>query len=452
MRQAHSRSTKLMQHLLWLFAMTFVFLAAPSASAPRPPSREWTILIFMNGKNNLEEFAIEDFEELARVGSSDKVSFVVQMGRPMARPQSQEAYQEVYDGWSGARRYLVTRGMTPASGQEVEIVGGAEVDMGAPETLQAFLQWGRAKYPARRYAAVIWNHGQGYRLVSTAAGERVVRAQTPREVAREPEPSHRAVSEDADTGSIIYNSDLRAALDAAFGDELRLIGFDACLMAMLETAYELKDLAPLTVASEELEPGQGWNYTTLAEAIIASPAVDETGLAAMIIASYRDNYRDSDGTTLSTIRSSAVAAVAAELSELSDTLLADRATFFPLIKRARAQRRAYNDPANPVSVDLIGLMDALEAELTATAPGSGALTQVRRVREAARSAVVEAYTSSRRAEPWGSYGLAIYFPISKRAFFRDTWSEGYLRTNEYKPISFVKNERWSELLAAYLDL
>lgn len=434
--------------LALLCAWDGVAAAQPGAT----PSRDWTILIFMNGKNDLEPFAIEDFQELAVVGSTSKVSFVVQMGRPLNRLEEQESYSSVYDGWSGARRFLVTKRQTPANGHEVEVVGGV-VDMGAPATLEAFLKWGKAEYPAKRYAVVIWNHGQGYRLMATNPNAKgFMRAQTPAEAGIRSKPTHRAVSQDSDTGSIIYNADVRTSLEAAFGSELKLVGFDACLMAMLETVYELKDVAPRIVASEELEPGQGWNYTTLAEAIVAAPSSDENGLAGMIVASYRDNYRDSDNTTLSTVRSEGVALVASELSELSGQLLADRQTLFPLVKAARAQRSAYNTPNNPVSIDLIGFLNALESELQAKAPTSQALQQTLKTRAAVQAAVAEVYASRRRAEPFGSYGLAIYFPLSKRAFYNDPWSDGYVRDNERKPIAFVAKERWSEFLAAYLGL
>jgi Clostripain family len=426
--------------------------AAQAAATAPPPSREWTILIFMNGKNNLEPFAIEDFAEIAAVGSTSKVSFVVQMGRPLVRAEDQSSYADVFDGWSGARRFLVTKDQTPATGQQVEIVGGGEVDMGAPETLEAFLKWGKAKYPAKRYAVVIWNHGQGYRLMATTPSTKRVLMQAPPASDQRTKPAHRAVSQDSDTGSIIYNVDVRASLAHSFGGELKLVGFDACLMSMLETAYELKDVTPQIVASEELEPGQGWNYTSLAEAITKAPTSDESALASMIVASYRDNYRDSDHTTLSTLRSDKVAAVATELSSLSVMLLADRQALFPLIKNARAQRSAYNTPDNPVSIDLIGFLNALETELQAKVPASPALSQTRKARTAAQAAVVEAYASKRRAEPFGSYGIAIYFPVSKRAFYKDPWSDGYVLGNAYKPIAFVDQERWSEFLAAYLGL
>jgi hypothetical protein len=434
--------------------LTFAIVADAQPTVVSAPSREWTILVFMNGKNSLERFAIENFKELAVVGSTSEVSFVVQMGRPLVRKKGEEDVARVYDGWSGVRRFLVSKNQTPATGQEVEIVGGGEVDMGAPATLEAFLRWGKAKYPAKRYAVVIWNHGQGYRLIASARGAKAARRSesTPQTEARI-KPTHRAISQDRDTGSIIYNADVHMSLTKSFKDELKLVGFDACLMGMLETAYELKDATPVVVASEELEPGRGWNYTKLARAITGAPLSNEFAFATMIVTSYGDNYRNVDeATTLSAVRTEKIAAVATELSVLSGIMLADQQNLFPLVMKARAQRGAYNNPDNPVTIDLIGFLNALETELRAKTPGSPALEQTQKTRAAALAAIAKAYASKSRSEPFGSYGLAIYFPLSKRAFYSDPWSDGYVRGNAYKPVTFVDKERWSDFLAAYLGL
>lgn len=416
--------------------------------------KEWTVLIFMNGKNDLEEFAIEDFKELASVGSTGGVDFVVQMGRPQRRPGEQASLKEVLGGWSGARRFHVAKGSTPGPGEEIEIVGSGEsVDMGAPATLADFLRWGKAAFPARRYAVVIWNHGQGYRLILPADGAKAAAAPAPDRAERASAGiSHRAVSQDVDTGSIIYNADLKASLSSVFGSELRLVGFDACLMAMLETAYELRDVAPIMVASEELEPGNGWNYTSVASLFTRHPEDSEDQLAASLVRSYRDTYGDNDNTTLSAIKLGAAKPLAAEMSALSDALLLDQVKHFPIVKAARADRGAYNEPRNPVTIDLIGFLDALERRLEEAAPSSPALAHTRNARNLAKSMVVANYTSSRRGEPYGSNGIAIYFPATKAAFNRDSWSDGYLRSNDFKKIDFVASERWSIFLQVYLGL
>lgn len=409
-------------------------------------TKAWTVLIFMNGKNNLEWDAINDFKELSAIGSNENVNFVVQLGRPIRRPGSQASMRDVNGGWTGAKRFYVTKGQEPDAATAVADLGdGNKVDMGSPKVLQDFLVWGKAQYPARRYAVVIWNHGQGYRLAFDAkTGDT--------EVVETPSANHRAVSTDADKGSIIYNADLRTSLDAAFGPELKLVGFDACLMGMVETAYELKSVVPVMVGSEELEPGAGWNYTTLAEAITQAPSSDEVKFAQILVQSYKDNYRDTDSTTLSAIRLDGVQALAGEISKLSDLLLADKATLFPLVTTARLSRQSYNFPDNPVSIDLIGFLNALEAAILAKAPSSPALAQARTTRDLAKGVIFANYASSRRGEPFGSNGLAIYFPKDKLAFTKDPWNGGYKRSNQFKKIAFVGSERWSLFLASYLGI
>ena len=56
---------------------------------------------------------------------------------------------------------------------------------------------------------------------------------------------------------------IASGLDSAKVGALDFLGFDACLMATYETASTLQDVANLMVASQELEPGYGWDYTSL---------------------------------------------------------------------------------------------------------------------------------------------------------------------------------------------
>jgi len=48
---------------------------------PAKPSKEWTIMVFINGKNNLEQYGLKDVNEMEMVGSGDKVNVVVELAR-----------------------------------------------------------------------------------------------------------------------------------------------------------------------------------------------------------------------------------------------------------------------------------------------------------------------------------------------------------------------------------
>ena len=60
-------------------------------------------------------------------------------------------------------------------------------------------------------------------------------------------------------------TEIAKALKDADIPKLDFIGFDACLMGTVEVAYILKDCAKYMVASQELEPGCGWDYKAVAE-------------------------------------------------------------------------------------------------------------------------------------------------------------------------------------------
>ena len=45
----------------------------------------WTVLVYLDGDNNLESDALDDFREMAAVGSSDELKIVVQLDRISSR-------------------------------------------------------------------------------------------------------------------------------------------------------------------------------------------------------------------------------------------------------------------------------------------------------------------------------------------------------------------------------
>lgn len=102
--------------------------------------------------------------------------------------------------------------------------------MADPETLTDFIRWGRETCPAKKYALVLWGHGDGAR-------------------------SGLFIDELFD-GDIMCLYELKQALADA-QTHLEAVIIDACLMANIETAWAVKDSASWMVASEEVVPGNG---------------------------------------------------------------------------------------------------------------------------------------------------------------------------------------------------
>src|SRR5262245_36914387 len=83
---------------------------------------EWTILLFLNAKNNLEPFAFPNFEQIASIGSTPEVQIAVEFGRPRSH------YANDYGGWSKTLRFHVTRGQKPVESAAVADLG--HINMG----------------------------------------------------------------------------------------------------------------------------------------------------------------------------------------------------------------------------------------------------------------------------------------------------------------------------------
>jgi len=115
---------------------------------------DWTFMVYLDGDNDLEGAAINDFLEMAAVGSDANVNIVVQFDRI-------GGYDSSYGDWETCKRFYVTSGMTPTAAEQVEDVG--EANMGDPAALTDFINWVADNYPANNYAVVLWNHGAGWR-------------------------------------------------------------------------------------------------------------------------------------------------------------------------------------------------------------------------------------------------------------------------------------------------
>jgi len=207
-------------------------------------------MIYLDADNNLESAGINDINEMEMVGSTTEVNIVVQADRVpySVLAANNEGYaDDISNGnWTNTRRYYITQDYDPyiINSQLVSNLG--ELNMGDPQTLVDFANWAVTNYPAKKYLLVIWNHGGGFRSP----------AYTTKDIAWD----------DTSGGDKITMPELEYALSAIsvqMGKNIDIVGMDACLMAMTEVAYQIKNHADILVASEENEPGDGWPYDTI---------------------------------------------------------------------------------------------------------------------------------------------------------------------------------------------
>lgn len=135
-------------------------------------------------------------------------------------------------------------------------------------TLQTFIDTVYADTDGDCYNLVLWNHGGGAIL-----GYGV---------------------DETDNNNAMTMMDIEEALSGtkliADGNKFEVVGFDACLMGMLEIADTLDEYSNYLLASEEVEPGRGWDYSCLGE---ITNGGDFTGVAIskVIIDAYAEYYK-----------------------------------------------------------------------------------------------------------------------------------------------------------------
>ncbi|GAB4429911.1 MAG: clostripain-related cysteine peptidase [Chloroflexi bacterium OHK40] len=352
---------------------------APTRGPVAEGAARWTVLVYLDGDNNLEADALDDFREMATVGSSDELKIVVQLDRISSR----ESWDDTSAGdWDGTMRFLVERGMEPEAEAAIEDLG--ELNMGDGTTLADFIEWGVTNYPAERYALIIWDHGASWLGIA---------------------------SDDTDGGDVLSLPELSAALETArdrsgYGT-FDLIGFDACLMAQLDVFQAIEPYGQVAVASAELEPNQGWAWDVWLAALAADPAQDAATIAPVIVESYIDSFEGSgvDDVTLSAFDLAQLREVSDRLAGLSRAMIDGIAEGYTAIAEARSYVAVYA-PSYPEEFNAVDL-----GHFAQLLPERGAGPEVVAAAEALESAIDQA----RLANGAGSYhrntsGLSIYFP------------------------------------------
>lgn len=399
-----------------------------------PNGGNWTFMVYLDADNNLEPAGINDFNEMAGVGSSPQVNILVQMDRIPGEDNS-------YGNWTGTKRFLVKKGADPAS---TPLQDMGEQNMGDPMVLQNFVEWGISNYPAQHYALIIWNHGNGWRKRMGKMADDAIAAKTRGGSTAGPA---RAVASDDTDGDILYMKEVQEALEAAGKNlndrgipftKLDIVGFDACLMGMVEVAYALRNVAGYVVASEYFEPNDGWPYDTILSKLNAAPSSDPDALCKVIVTDYIASYSPDDAVTQSAVDISKLENLVAKIDGFTVKATGEWAN----IKAARADALAYHDPGYPKifwGTDLWDFADRVQGLATSA--------DIKTAANDLKVAIGEFVIAEGHYEAMdGSHGAAIYFPPTRNAFNNDPYHSGYEESNTFMPVDFVRFSKWNDWL------
>lgn len=291
----------------FLLICSIALLALFTIGSVSAQNASWTVLIYIEGDNNLEGDALTDIQEMEIIGSSDEVNIVVQVDRA-------EDYSAGDGDWTEARRYLVQQNPNQSNIQDIVLEKFGDTDLttlgtkhleslgetnnGDPQTLIDFALWGVETYPADKYALILWNHGGTW--IGGFGGD-------------ESTADH--------DGMNMLELDLSlSTITSEIGQNFEFIGFDTCLMGGYEVFSMLSRYANYGAASEELEPGFGWYYSPIVEALVSNPSANGDVFAETVVTGYMQFYdelfTEFEGTTWYELSGQAYGQTAVDFSQM----------------------------------------------------------------------------------------------------------------------------------------
>jgi len=396
--------------IIFILLMLSISLTGCFLFPPIYKPAEWTVMIYLDSDNNLESAGINDINEMEMVGSTSEVNIVVQVDRiPYSvLAANNEGYLDDISNsnWTTTRRYYITQDFDPIQINSQLISDLGELNMGDPQTLVNFTNWAAINYPAEKYLLVIWNHGGGFRSTNLT-----------KDIAWD----------DTSGGDKITMPELEYALSmisTQIGKKIDIIGMDACLMAMTEVAYQIKDYADILVASEENEPGDGWPYDTILGELVVNPLISSEQLAVDIVDKYIFSYPYGN-VTQSAIDLSYMSTLASQLSNLALAIMSDSLTPKSKYILASVSSQYYGD------YDFIDLYDFCKKVLiysNSTDVKNIALS----IQQTLNYAVIKSGYSGGSVS--GSKGLSIYFPYIAYHYY-------------YNYTNFSQDTFWDEMLS-----
>ena len=186
--------------------------APAGAAAPQP--KDWTIITYFCSDNNLHDFEANNLKDMEQVGGTKDMNLVAE-------------FSNAPDG-GGVVRYDVQKG----GAKQVQDLG-KDLNMSTPDSLADCIKWAKANYPAKHYAVIMNDHGNGW------------------------EGCCQSESKDGWLTLPDVEEGVKKGMD---GQQLDVLGFDCCLMSNSENLDQIGQAAKFVVGSEETEGGPGWAY------------------------------------------------------------------------------------------------------------------------------------------------------------------------------------------------
>ena len=327
-----------------------------------------TIMVYLCG-TDLESksgMGTADLQEMAAATLSDNVRLIVYTGgcKRWKNNLVSSSVNQIYQVKNGGVK-LLEKDMGKAS-------------MSDPATLTTFIKYCSDNYPANRNELILWDHGSGS-LSGYAYDEKYPMS-----------------------GSMSLSGIKKAIADS--GVKFDFVGFDACLMATVETALMLSDYSDYLIASEETEPGVGWYYTNWLSKFSADTSMPTAEIGKNIVDDFVNVCARKCPGQKATLSVTDLAEVAATVPDklnrfsTSTSAMISDVNGFMTVSDARNRAKEFAQSSKIDQIDFIHFAELLNT------PESNGLAQT--------LASCVKYNRTERTIA-NANGLSIYFPYKK---------------------------------------
>lgn len=235
--------------LVTILLASGAFAALPMQTSALAGPFEWTIAVYGDVDDTQLEDAWDRYTSpaLAGIPTNDKVSIVAAADR---------------FGVPGTELIEYSDGVATVVDTE------PEQNFGHPDTLAWFIQTVAVRYPSNHLAVMLWDHGGGWYGVCW---------------------------DDTDDDYLTID-EVSAGISSA-GAYIDILGFDCCMMASIEVAYEVHTtgLVGMVVGSEGQAPYTGYPYDVMFSPLAADPYLTKEEVAEDMVQGWDEYYSTGQG-------------------------------------------------------------------------------------------------------------------------------------------------------------
>jgi len=234
--------------------------------------KEWTIMIYMAGDNNLAvdmAYALEQIKGIADAGTESPNLFVYYDGNSPSIPTLYCDFSE-----PGKARYVRS---WKVPDKLCEVPDKENENAADRRSILNFVNWcmnqvevednGEITYGRRanRYALIFSGHSLGFQDIGLFKDETSGKSMKMKDfydVLQSIVSTKKDLEKDARKNHIerdAWDAETRVLV----GQKLDLLGFDSCVMGMLEVGYQFNYVAKTMIASEGSVPSAGWTYAKI---------------------------------------------------------------------------------------------------------------------------------------------------------------------------------------------